>query len=194
MAVWTERTQAHGSDSAKITGIDADDPALTSRRTFLKYAIGAVSTFVAIVAGVPVVGYLSSVFQARGRAQWVKLGPIDQFDGPAPQSVQVTLAQQDGWVETREARSCWVVREGEKLAVFNGRCTHLGCAYSWQEEGPHKDRFFCPCHEGVYDRGGHVVGGPPPRPLDRLDTKVENDELMVLYQDFHPGVPEKTAT
>jgi menaquinol-cytochrome c reductase iron-sulfur subunit len=189
MAVWSDRRQIHGVEAVE----EGTDPAVVSRRTFLKYAVGAVGAFIGIVSGVPIVGYLGSVFQAKGRSQWVKLGRIEQFSDPAPQSVQFTLAQQDGWVETREARSCWVIREGDKLAVFNGRCTHLGCAYSWQNEGQHKDRFFCPCHEGVYDRGGYVVGGPPPRPLDRLETKVEDDELLVLYQDFHPGVPEKMS-
>jgi menaquinol-cytochrome c reductase iron-sulfur subunit len=186
MAVWSDRREAH------LVQDDADASAV-SRRTFLKYAIGAVSSFVGIVAGVPIFGYLGSVFQAKGRSQWVKLGRIEQFDGATPQPVQFTLEQQDGWVETREARSCWVVREGEKVAVFNGRCTHLGCAYSWQDEGEHKDRFFCPCHGGVFDRGGYVVGGPPPRSLDRLETRVEDGDLMVLYQDFHPGVTGKTA-
>lgn len=175
-------------------GIEEDtDPALVSRRTFLNYAVGAVASFVGIVAGVPIVGYLGGAFQARGRSQWVKLGRMEQFVDPTPQAAQFTLAQQDGWVEVRASRTCWVIREGSKLAVFNGRCTHLGCAYSWQREGEHADRFFCPCHDGVYDRGGYVVGGPPPRPLDRLETKVEDGELLVLYQDFHPGVSEKVA-
>ena len=173
--------------------VDEDaNPALISRRIFLRYVVGAVGSFVGIVAGAPIIGYLGGVFQAKGlSAQWIKLGRVEQFSDAAPQAVQFTLTRQDGWVETREARSCWVVHDGDKLAVLNGRCTHLGCAYHWEREGENENRFFCPCHGGVYDIGGHVIDGPPPRQLDRLETKVENGDLLALYQDFRLGIPEK---
>ena len=32
--------------------------------------------------------------------------------------------------------------------------------------------YVCPCHGGAYDSRGLVTGGPPPRPLDRVDIKV----------------------
>ena len=32
--------------------------------------------------------------------------------------------------------------------------------------------FICPCHGGVYDFQGIVVGGPPVRPLDRFYTRI----------------------
>jgi len=35
-----------------------------------------------------------------------------------------------------------------------------------------KKQFLCPCHGGVYDRDGRVVSGPPPRPLERLNVRV----------------------
>ena len=35
-----------------------------------------------------------------------------------------------------------------------------------------RERFVCPCHGGVYDFEGKVVGGPPVRPLDRFETRV----------------------
>ena len=38
---------------------------------------------------------------------------------------------------------------------------------------------------------GKVVGGPPPRPLDTLDWRVEGGNLVVDYRDFLLGVPEK---
>lgn len=167
------------------------DPAVISRRRFLRYAVGAVSSFIGIVVGVPILGYLASAFQAKEQAQWIRLGRIEVFADPTPQAVQFTLMRQDGWVEAREARSCWVVPEGNTLVVFNGRCTHLGCAYSWQREGERASHFFCPCHDGVYDRSGRVVDGPPPRSLDHLETRVEDGELFVLYQDFRPGVSDR---
>ena len=33
-------------------------------------------------------------------------------------------------------------------------------------------QFKCPCHGGIYARDGQVVSGPPPRPLERLNSRV----------------------
>jgi Rieske Fe-S protein len=43
-----------------------------------------------------------------------------------------------------------------------------------------QEEFFCPCHNGVFDKDGNVVSGPPPRPLDRFEVKVEDDQLFIL--------------
>ncbi len=68
----------------------------------------------------------------------------------------------------------FVVHLDQGYRVFSGICTHLGCHVRWEEE---KQRFFCPCHKGVYDKTGKVISGPPPRPLDQF--KVEEDKNLV---------------
>lgn len=171
------------------------DDGSVSRRTFLSYAyvFAAISSFMGIIIGVPILGYLTSPLLAKQqRGEWITLGKTADFvTDPDPQAVQFTLIRQDGWIEVKKAATCWVVSEGDQLTVFNGRCTHLGCAYSWQTHGKYANGFYCPCHDGVFDQGGEVIAGPPPRPLDKLETKVENGELRVLYEDFRLGVPEK---
>ena len=37
----------------------------------------------------------------------------------------------------------------------------------------------CPCHGGVYDTTGAVTAGPPPRPLARLMTRIEDGQVQV---------------
>ncbi len=71
----------------------------------------------------------------------------------------------------------YVVRLKEGYRVFSGICTHLGCIIRWEEQ---KERFFCPCHKGVYAKDGRVLKGPPPRPLDRYKVEVKND-LVFMY-------------
>lgn len=46
------------------------------------------------------------------------------------------------------------------------RCVHLGCTVPWNEP---EQLFHCPCHNSMYDRTGHNVGGPAPRPLDYME-------------------------
>ena len=165
-----------------------------SRRNFLTLAIAGVSTFIGTALGVPLLGYLLSPALKQAIAEWSSLGPLSDFPIGTPRQVSFTRFRRDGWIESQENLSVWVWRNSEEEAiVYNGHCTHLGCAYSWVTEGPHRDRFFCPCHDGVFDVEGRVTGGPPPRPLDRLESRVEAGELQIVYRDFHLGVPDKAA-
>jgi len=36
-----------------------------------------------------------------------------------------------------------------------------------------------------------VLGGPAPRPLDTLPTKIQSEELNVEWKQFKAGIPEK---
>ena len=65
----------------------------------------------------------------------------------------------------------------DDFIALSSVCPHLGCQVHW--EG-HRSRFFCPCHNAVFDKEGDVVSGPPPRPLDRYEVKVEEDQMFIL--------------
>jgi Rieske Fe-S protein len=55
--------------------------------------------------------------------------------------------------------------EGEYLA-YSRKCAHLGCSVDFDSA---RRCLRCPCHQGTYDaRTGHVIYGPPPRPLDEI--------------------------
>jgi len=53
--------------------------------------------------------------------------------------------------------------------ALTSRCSHVGCPVNYV---PAAQSFVCPCHGGVYGFRGQRTGGPPPRPLDRFDTRV----------------------
>ena len=86
-------------------------------------------------------------------------------------------------------RSVWVyTADGERFTVYNARCTHLGCGFFYDDAAK---LFHCPCHEGQFDvQTGARLAGPPPRALDKLQTKIENGALYAAYQDFRPGAAE----
>ena len=75
--------------------------------------------------------------------------------------------QNDPCVLTRLAKDNWV--------AFGQKCTHLSCPVIPQ---PQQGRFFCPCHEGVFNVAtGAPVAGPPRRPLIRVRVTVLNGQV-----------------
>lgn len=181
----TEQRESSGSRESQI-----------NRRRFLQYAIGAVGAFMTLAAGIPVIGsFVSPALRGRSKkGNWTNLGSVEAFTPGEPRLIQFSLSQQDGWVASRFPKAVWVVREEDKesFVCYNSRCTHLGCAVDWKE-GHKGEAFYSPCHGGVFTIEGEVIAGPPPRPLDRLDYKIEDGKLLVNYLDFQLGVPEKKA-
>ncbi len=44
------------------------------------------------------------------------------------------------------------------------------------------EQFICPCHQGIFDRTGLNIAGPPPRPLDRFEIVKRGEQLYVNIQ------------
>ena len=166
-------------------------PDESSRRTFLAQVIGACLAFLAAVLGIPAVGAVVAPALKRDESQWLPLGSPDSFQEGVPKSVNLTVVRRDGWIETTDIKGVWVVRQpGNQFIAYNGRCTHLGCAYAWQAS---QNQFACPCHAGVFGLDGNVLAGPPPRPLDTLPLRVDNGALQVQYEDYGLGTPDKAS-
>jgi menaquinol-cytochrome c reductase iron-sulfur subunit len=164
------------------------DVDVTGRRAFLARVIGACLAFIGAALGIPALGAVVAPALKPETPVWFPLGPQGGFQDGIPRSVEITVPQTDGWIQTTQVKAVWVVRQGDQFTVFNGRCTHLGCAYSWQAD---ENEFTCPCHAGVYALDGHVLAGPPPRSLDSLPVRVDGGQVQVQYQDYSLGTPDK---
>ena len=160
-----------------------------SRRTLLGRLIAGMAALSGVLVGVPLLGTLVAPALKRRERPWIEVGPLDAIPIGEPRQLDCISKEKDGWIEKSVRRSVWVVRtDAQTFTVFNPRCTHLSCAYRWETD---KQRFFCPCHGGIYDITGKVTGGPPPRPLDTLPTKVEGGILYVRHAEYKLGIPEK---
>lgn len=51
-----------------------------------------------------------------------------------------------------------VKRSAHGFEAFSSTCPHLGCHVHWEAE---QQRFFCPCHRGVFNADGVATSGPP---------------------------------
>jgi menaquinol-cytochrome c reductase iron-sulfur subunit len=159
------------------------------RRTFLSYVIVAIGAFITAVLGIPLVGSLIAPALRGREASWETVGPTTEFQVGQPKAATVTITTKDGWITQQESKGVWVIKQSDtSFVVYNGRCVHLGCAYNWNAT---QQEFDCPCHGGRYALDGKVLGGPPPRPLDTLQWRVDQGNLVIQYEDFRLGIPQK---
>jgi len=153
------------------------------RRAFFARLFFGLAGRLGALVGIPVLGaFLSPGFRPGEKAQWIALGPADKF-GRDPQLAHHVHPSREGWVNVTGEMQVWVVHDSQGgYKIFDNHCTHLGCPYHW-ESGDR--RFFCPCHNAVFDAAGKVLSGPPPRPLDYYESKVEGGTLYMGA--FHRG-------
>lgn len=131
------------------------------RRSFLDSVLGLgfVSTAIAILY--PVWRYVIPPAAAEPATNSVVAGKVSEF---RPNS---------GAVVKFGTRPAIVVRTGDgQFRAFNAVCTHLDCTVQYKAD---TSQLWCPCHNGLYDLAGHVVSGPPPRPLEVFQVNLRGD-------------------
>jgi menaquinol-cytochrome c reductase iron-sulfur subunit len=150
---------------------------MISRRKFVAWVTAGVGAIMSAVVGLPGIVYaVSPALRKRETGGWQPLGPLSRVEASS-EPVLFTMSHviEDGWRKTNKKDMVYVQQlpNGELLAHSNV-CTHLSCLVHWEAGA---QRFFSPCHAGVFDRIGNVVSGPPPRPLDRYEVKVEDGQI-----------------
>ena len=160
-----------------------------TRRRFFEWVIKASAGFIGVSLAVPLVGYLISPAFKRRALAWVDVGASDELATGVPTQLEYVATLQDGYHETKTQKAVWAVKQANgDVTVFSPMCTHLGCGYHWDGGS---QQFKCPCHGSVFDVSGRVVGGPAPRPLDALPSKVDKGRLLVTYKEYKSGVAKQ---
>lgn len=116
--------------------------------------------------------------QANGR--WIRAGTTDDLKPDVPVPRVVSVPRVDGWYRERARQTVFIVWDGSQtIRALSATCTHLGCQVAWDAAA---ERFNCPCHGGTYDAAGRVLGGPPPRPLDAVEARLDPANGSVLVR------------
>jgi menaquinol-cytochrome c reductase iron-sulfur subunit len=154
---------------------------MTRRAAFIVggQAVAGAATAVVIL---PVVGFAVAPIFDRPEERWEAVGAPDDFT--ADNYRQAVITQVEGVGDS--GKTTVYIRKGIPEEPFNEeagsyvaistRCAHLGCPVRYF---PSAGNFICPCHGGVYDFEGQVIGGPPVRPLDRFQTRVSGGQVEV---------------
>ena len=83
---------------------------------------------------------------------------ITQLPPRQPEEVVFHRTRVDGWKVVNEKTTAWVVKlDDQNVVAYTPSCTHLGCAYHWDEQQKY---FLCPCHTSAFGLDGKVLMGP----------------------------------
>lgn len=170
---------------------EPDTASRLSRREFVLGLMAVLGGIAAALVAVPAAAFMSApgwlstlprrllsetVSPALRSEEWTSAGAVDDFREGIPKHVIVDRPIVDGWVQREEPVGVFVLRESDTRAtVMDPHCTHLGCPIDYSTGAR---SFLCPCHGGAFDAVGRPTAGPPPRPLDRYETKVEDGQIL----------------
>lgn len=124
------------------------------RRRFLSVA-SVLAMLSGLAGGYGMFAYLAGRFlypSGPSVQQWMfvievdrmRLGDSLDYQAPSGEKIVITRQQQTG--------------NADDFLALSSTCPHLGCQVHWQ---PQHQRYFCPCHNGVFDASGKGTGGPP---------------------------------
>jgi Rieske Fe-S protein len=170
---------ANGAPDGAPKRLDKPSPAgffegeSMTRRNVLSVGVQAMGGIAVLAVALPAVGFaVAPLFDEEGDF-WETVGPIEAFDAESYRSVVITAVPSIGEAGKTTAyvrRGSVDLEENENgYVAISTRCAHLGCPVRFVEAA---GNFICPCHGGVYDFEGKVIGGPPVRPLDRFQTRL----------------------
>ena len=155
----------------------SEDRPAPGRRSVLIGGIYAIWGAIAAALGAPAIVYLLFPPKTPKADLWVVAGDVSALAGDHPVELVFRRNRTDGWKLTSQKATAWAVRGSDgHVTAFGPQCTHLGCAYHWDDA---RSEFVCPCHNSLFGLDGKVLAGPAPRPLDRYETKVQNGKLLL---------------
>ena len=153
------------------------------RRIFILSVIYGLWGVIAAILAAPAAIYLLWPPRVKKEDEWVEATALSDLDIGIPKEIVFRRNRLDGWKLITEKTSAWVVKNSEsQITAFKPQCPHLGCGYHWNAANK---EFLCPCHASTFSVEGDVLTGPAPRSLDRYETKIAGDKLLLR------SLPEK---
>lgn len=180
-----------------------DDPTASTnaRRQLLKTLVVVGGAAFGCALAAPAAVFVTAPL-ARGKggaAPWVRTVRLSDLEEGVPKKVAIVADQRDAWTVSKDVDlgAVWLVRRGADVSCLSVECPHLGCAVQATTDAPtnanppNASGYGCPCHTSSFDPSGKKLGGPAPRDMDALATKVEGGFVLVEFKRFRIGVPAR---
>lgn len=152
-----------------------------SRRQFLTYTLTGVGGFMAAGMLMPMARFALDPALKVGADQDMVPIPLKEDEvTDEPQRVNFSFEQVDAWYTSDVTASAWVFRKDGQIIALSPICTHLGCTVDWNTNEDNPNRFYCPCHFGMFEMDGtNVPGTPPTEPLHVYDLEVVDGTIYL---------------
>jgi menaquinol-cytochrome c reductase iron-sulfur subunit len=151
-----------------------------NRRTAFTVAVQALGGAAGAIVALPAIGFAVAPLFEEEKERWQPVGATSLFTSDSYVATVITAVEGIG----EAGKTTAYVRQGSQdldedpaeYIAISTRCAHLGCPVRFV---PAAGNFICPCHGGVYDFEGKVIGGPPVRPLDRFQTRISDGQVEI---------------
>ncbi|NLW36079.1 MAG: Rieske 2Fe-2S domain-containing protein [Syntrophorhabdus aromaticivorans] len=141
------------------------DYSLVSRRTFLNTLFGG---WLLAFTGGSVYALLKFAFPTPGKEPDFVILDADQYvDIPRNSVKPFAWGGKLGF---------FFKNSNGTTAALKGVCTHMECNITYR---PEDRKFYCACHKGWFDEAGNNIAGPPPKPLEFFDVRIEGKKLII---------------
>ena len=119
------------------------------------------------------------VWQFVAEVDGMKVGDSIRYRGPSGETINIARRARDGGADD--------------FIALSSTCPHLGCQVRWEGQN---NRFFCPCHNGVFDPSGKAIAGPPGeagQSLPRYRLQVDDGLLHIAVPPPRFADSERSA-
>jgi thiosulfate dehydrogenase (quinone) large subunit len=163
----------HGAACPLVDARPAPAAQDASRRAFLAAAGKAAGMLVATLAAAAGAAPLIA-----GRHQPAATGGLAGRQ-PVGYLWQIPVGQAQLFELPRSREPAIMIRLArDQLVAYSAICTHARCVVAFDTD---RRLIVCGCHGAEFDprRGAAVLAGPAPRPLPRVDLRVDQDAVYV---------------
>ena len=151
------------------------EPRRLTRRQFDLLGTQAVGAIVALLLGIPIVGFIISPLFRRQPVYEAKVGDISAVAESEPTKFTVSFPAGE-WSTAQVNAAVYVVKQDNRYTILSNVCTHMQCPVHWDDT---IKQFLFPCHGGLYNIDGRNVGGPPPKPLPQYVYRIDGTTLYI---------------
>jgi len=155
-----------------------------SRRRFIGGSVQAAGGITIAAITLPALGFAIGPVFDQQPATWQDIGPLSSLTDSTYAPVTATIEPGLGdagkslaYVRKRNESIDGPPKDRyDRIIAISSRCAHVGCPVRFVAAA---SSFVCPCHGGVYNFRGIRTGGPPPRPLDRFYTLIQDGRVLL---------------
>jgi Rieske Fe-S protein len=172
-------------------------PATDERRSFITKVVAvALGGLVAVIpAATGLAVFLDPLRRKAKGATFIPVAPLGAVpDDGVPRQFPVVAEHTDAWNQSTQPIGAVYLRRlpGEtKPECLTATCPHAGCFVAYDGA---TNTFKCPCHNSSFAVDGAIIEpSPSPRAMDTLPCEVEQDEILVKFENFYTGKADKVV-